>query len=408
MATSSILSVKGQYEASLLEKYDAFPTSFIECVKNGVSWLITHNGITYQSSTMVATDTIVYETNKTNILRIGLINVDKPLSGLTYYEVRTIKEELDSVSGNTIYRVELNYTAPVGIKVVMVPVKYYNPYENSNEDYYTKDQVDAAIQTQISTLTQSFNQKLELLTNISSNTVNDSVSTIEASIHSLAISVQEVNRDLTTLTGQFNKLYTQVNGSDNMSPSVTIPTEDSLTKYPSGSTTEQVTQPSTSTVIVPTQPTQDTATSVVTPPKVEETTPSAPTVTEETVKQPVVEEVVTTPVKEPVASTPMVELTPATPISPTVETKQEEVSPVVPETEEKNVEEEVSEEVPVKTEPEVVTQPEGEQDEEEHDVVPDVSSGAQSEKGNEDSPQDAEDSRTDEESATQEPKTVTE
>ena len=137
---------KSDYEASLLEKYcDAFPRSFVECVRAGCTWLVTHNGLTYQTSALLGTDDVIYENTKSSILKMGLINVDKPLTGKTPYSVRTIKEEKDSVSGNTIYKAKLDYVAPVGIEVTLVPVQYFDPYADVTLNYYTKDEVDGVL-----------------------------------------------------------------------------------------------------------------------------------------------------------------------------------------------------------------------------------------------------------------------
>lgn len=155
-------NLKSKYEASLLEKYSSmFPLAFIECVKNGVTWLANHNGLTYQTSALISTDNVVYEANKNSILKIGLINVDKPLSGMSYYSVRSIIEEKDSISGNTIFKVKLDYTAPVGIEIMMIPISYFSPYaEDGASLYYTKEEVVALIQSIKSNLDLEVNEKL--------------------------------------------------------------------------------------------------------------------------------------------------------------------------------------------------------------------------------------------------------
>lgn len=155
-------NLKSKYEASLLEKYSSmFPLAFIECVKNGVTWLANHNGLTYQTSALISTDNVVYEANKNSILKIGLINVDKPLSGMSYYSVRSILEEKDSISGNTIFKVKLDYTAPVGIEIMMIPISYFSPYaEDGASLYYTKEEVVALIQSLKSNLDLEVNEKL--------------------------------------------------------------------------------------------------------------------------------------------------------------------------------------------------------------------------------------------------------
>ena len=131
-------------EADILSKYDdVFPTEFIEAVREGVSWLCSHNGITYQTSIMVASDKIIYNTANASILRIGLVDVNNPLTGLTYYEVKSIEKETDTISGNAIFTVKLKYTTPMGITVTLLPIMFYDA--NLKPDVYTKEQVDALI-----------------------------------------------------------------------------------------------------------------------------------------------------------------------------------------------------------------------------------------------------------------------
>ena len=158
-------NLKSKYEASLLEKYrDMFPNAFIECVKNGVTWLANHNGLTYQTSALISTDNVVYEANKSSILKIGLINVDKPLSGMQYYSVRSMVEEKDSISGNTIFKVKLDYTAPVGIEIMMIPIAYFSPYaEEGSSMFYTKEEVVGLIQSMKQHIELDVSEKLELV-----------------------------------------------------------------------------------------------------------------------------------------------------------------------------------------------------------------------------------------------------
>lgn len=159
------INLKSKYEASLLEKYkDMFPNAFVECVKNGVTWLANHNGLTYQTSALISTDNVVYEANKSSILKIGLINVDKPLSGMQYYSVRSMVEEKDSISGNTIFKVKLDYTAPVGIEIMMIPIAYFSPYaEDGSSMFYTKEEVAGLIQSMKQRIEVEVSEKLELV-----------------------------------------------------------------------------------------------------------------------------------------------------------------------------------------------------------------------------------------------------
>ena len=131
-------------EADILNKYkDIFPVEFVEAVRKGVSWLCTHNNITYQTSIMVASDRVLYNTAGTSVLRIGLINTDLPLTGLTYYEVKSIEVSKDEVSNNTVFTVKMKYNTPIGITVTLVPITYFNP--EVEEEVYTKSEIDTLI-----------------------------------------------------------------------------------------------------------------------------------------------------------------------------------------------------------------------------------------------------------------------
>lgn len=131
--------------ADLLSKYkDMFPKAFIDSIRAGVSWLCSHNGITYQTSTLIKTDKIVYSPDS-GILKIGLIDVDRPLTGLSYYDVKKVTEAIDNVSGKTTFNVELNYKTPIGIKVVLIPFKYFDPKFKPELTFYTKDEMDTKI-----------------------------------------------------------------------------------------------------------------------------------------------------------------------------------------------------------------------------------------------------------------------
>ena len=137
-----------QMHADLLSKYsDMFPVTFIDSIRHGVSWLCNHNGITYQTSTMIKTDVTVYAASNPGILRIGLIDLDRPLSGLTYFNVRKVEEIVDSVSGNTTFKVELEYKTPVGIVVTLIPILYFEPKLKLEEKFYTKLQIDEILKT---------------------------------------------------------------------------------------------------------------------------------------------------------------------------------------------------------------------------------------------------------------------
>lgn len=122
-------------EATILKEHeDKFPVSFIKCIEEGTSWLCIHNGITYQSSLVVKTDKVLYNTSDSDILKIGLIDTAKPLSGLVYYGVSRVDEVNDTVSGGITFMVSSKYQTPVGIKVNIIPFKYYEPSNVPEEE----------------------------------------------------------------------------------------------------------------------------------------------------------------------------------------------------------------------------------------------------------------------------------
>lgn len=161
-------------EADILNKYqDVFPSEFIEAVRKGVSWLCTHNNITYQTSIMVASDRVIYNTAGSSVLRIGLINVNLPLTGLTYYEVKSIEVAKDEVSGNIIFNVKMKYDTPMGLTVSLVPITYFDP--ESNKEYYTKAEINALLNG----LQTSLDSKAE------ADVVENALSAIDARLETL-------------------------------------------------------------------------------------------------------------------------------------------------------------------------------------------------------------------------------
>lgn len=167
-------------EANILSKYGStFPESFVECVRQGCTWLASHNNLTYQTSTLVRTDAVVYTNSGSSILKIGLIDVDRPTTGLTQYDVISVKETKDLINGRTVYTVKATYKTPMGIELTFIPIKYFDPNkveeetqpkedEPSTEDksnYYTNEQVDELIkniQTQLDSI--KGNQNTESIT----------------------------------------------------------------------------------------------------------------------------------------------------------------------------------------------------------------------------------------------------
>lgn len=124
-----------KFEANILKEHDdMFPTSFINCVENGVGWLCFHNGITYQTSLVVKTDKMIYNTSDSDILKIGLIDTSKPLSGLTYYGINKVEENADTINGNTTYLISAKYQTPAGIKLTIIPFQFYQPSKEPSDD----------------------------------------------------------------------------------------------------------------------------------------------------------------------------------------------------------------------------------------------------------------------------------
>ena len=116
------------FEAKILtEHQDKFPPSFIKCIEEGTGWLCFHNGITYQTSLVVKTDKVIYNTSDADIVKIGLIDTSKPLSGLTYFGVNKVEEVNDTINGNTTFVVSAKYQTPVGIKLTIIPFQFYKP-----------------------------------------------------------------------------------------------------------------------------------------------------------------------------------------------------------------------------------------------------------------------------------------
>lgn len=187
-------------EADILSKYkDIFPAEFIESVRKGVSWLCTHNNITYQTSIMVASDRILYNTAGSSVLRIGLINTDAPLTGLTYYEVKSIEVTRDEISNSVIFNVKMKYNTPMGINVVLVPITYFDP--EVAPDVYNKAEIDsmlAKLQVLVDSKAdaESTNAVLDTLFNSVDECAKlESVNAIGGSVHTLAEQVASIKVD---------------------------------------------------------------------------------------------------------------------------------------------------------------------------------------------------------------------
>ena len=131
----------GQQQALILEQYkDVIPDNFRKCVEHGCTWLASHNNITYQTSVMIRTDADIYEGSGSGILRIGLRDSDYPTKDVVFQDVIKITETADNFTGKTVFDVELTYKTPMGIKVKLIPILYFNPSEV--EDTKKEDVLD--------------------------------------------------------------------------------------------------------------------------------------------------------------------------------------------------------------------------------------------------------------------------
>lgn len=132
-------------EISLLHKYkDMFPASFINCIETGTSWLCSHNNITYQSSVTFRTDAFIYGSSGTGLLQLAVIDIDRPFSGLKYFDIISVEDSKDDITGNPTFKIKVKYTTPLGLNVVLVPIQYYVPSYNKKE-YYKAQEVDALL-----------------------------------------------------------------------------------------------------------------------------------------------------------------------------------------------------------------------------------------------------------------------
>ena len=175
-------------ECDILSKYaDVFPEEFIKSVEKGVSWLCTHNNITYQTSIMVASDRVLYNTAGSSVLRIGLINTESPLSGLTYYEVKSIEVGSDEVSGNLVFNVKMKYNTPMGISVVLVPITYFEL--EKDEEVYSKSEIDALIKE----LKDTIDTKADA--QVTNDLVNGIYTQLENSVNSETVTKLETKVD---------------------------------------------------------------------------------------------------------------------------------------------------------------------------------------------------------------------
>lgn len=219
-------------DESLLVKFSKmFPTTFVECIKQGVTWLCNHNGISYQSSIMIKTDNTVYATLSPSILRVGLIDVDQPLKPVVYYDVRNVVEAKDSVNGHTIYDVELDYKYPVGIKVSLVPIFYFEPRLKLEDKFYTKDAINllCATKEEVSLLaTKEEVAELTLATTEINKNLQERPIVYPAMYFTkseIDARVLELNKTIQALTDRVAALETPAVQPTTPAPEVTTPTE---------------------------------------------------------------------------------------------------------------------------------------------------------------------------------------
>lgn len=110
-----------------------YPDSFVKCVKAGATWLATHSNISYQTAVMMRTDNMLYANSGSELIRIGLIDVDRPLSGLTFYDIIKVEETRDTATNNIIFRIKAKYKTPLGIELLLIPIAYFNPDQIKQE-----------------------------------------------------------------------------------------------------------------------------------------------------------------------------------------------------------------------------------------------------------------------------------
>lgn len=235
-------------EADILSKYqDMFPSEFIESVRKGVSWLCTHNNITYQTSIMVASDRVLYNTAGSSVLRIGLINTDLPLTGLTYYEVKSIEVAKDEVSGSTIFNVKMKYTTPMGINVSLVPIIYFDP--EIAPEFYSKSEIDNKFK-ELSDLINTNKEAIEgkadasatndlingLYDQLENNVKEETVTKLEAKVDDM---LQSLALDFVTNEKLDEELAKLQSGDKELDLSTYLKVKDAEAKY---ATTESITE----------------------------------------------------------------------------------------------------------------------------------------------------------------------
>lgn len=152
---SNTTAATNNAQADILSKFgNIYPESFVNCVREGVTWLANHNNLTYQTSTVIRTDAVIYDKSGSGVLKLGLVDDSKPTTGTTFYDVLSVKEVKDLVNGSTIFTVKTSYKTPTGLELTLIPIKYFNPNKETvvedkkvNTESYTIKEVDELIKT---------------------------------------------------------------------------------------------------------------------------------------------------------------------------------------------------------------------------------------------------------------------
>lgn len=113
------------------------PQSFVDLLKEQVSWLASHNNLTYQCPVMCATNVFTIESLCNTGIMLGLIDINIPLKDLDYYEITSVTKEKDSISNQIIFNVTVNYKNDEQLDLTLIPYKYA-----TEENYNTNSLVD--------------------------------------------------------------------------------------------------------------------------------------------------------------------------------------------------------------------------------------------------------------------------
>lgn len=236
---TNTISVNGS--SVLGENAKLYPETFVTCIRSGVTWLCSHNNITYQTSTTVRTDNLIYDKSGSGLIQVGLIDIDIPLTGLKFWDILQVEEVKDAVNGNTVFSVKLKYKTPMGITVLLTPITYFNPNkvdnstdnntgnnngnentdngngnnENNNQGEsmgYTKAEVDELIKQ----LTLNLNHTMEQVEHNYNNIENFKAETIQALANKVEYSI--LDQVKYELNSRIDKLGSGNGGIENPNP----------------------------------------------------------------------------------------------------------------------------------------------------------------------------------------------